>query len=82
MSSFNDAYNKDKQYKESLISSVITPDKKEAYEQAVDYAIEDMIGIMEAYKHGSITDEKEAQKQIRLFLEEYTVRLFNVTKGE
>ncbi|MGV2887120.1 hypothetical protein [Paenibacillus taichungensis] len=82
MSSFNDAYSNDKQYKESLISSVITPDKHEAFEQAVDYTIEDMIGILEAYKHGSITDEKEAQEQIRVFLEEYTVKLFNITKGK
>ncbi|PIH59151.1 hypothetical protein [Paenibacillus sp. LK1] len=82
MSSFNEAYNNDKQYKESLISSTITPDKQEAYINAVDYTIDDLIGVMEAYKHGSITDEKEAQEQIRVFLEEYTVKLFNITKGK
>lgn len=82
MSGFNEAYNNDKQYKESLISNIITPDKQYAYKQAVDYTIEDMIGIMEAYKHGSITDEKEAQEQIRVFLEEYTVKLIDIIEGK
>ncbi|MCP1185071.1 hypothetical protein [Paenibacillus sp. 1781tsa1] len=82
MNNFNDAYNNDKQYKESLINSVISPDKHEAYEQAVSYTIDDLVGVLEAYKHGSITDEKEAQEQIRVFLEEYTVKLINIIKGK
>ncbi|WP_091019871.1 hypothetical protein [Paenibacillus amylolyticus] len=82
MSSFNDAYNKDKQYKESLINSVITPDKQEAYTNAVDYTIDDLMGVMEAYKHGSINSEEAAQEQIRVFLEEYTVKLINVIQGK
>ncbi|WP_411735128.1 hypothetical protein [Paenibacillus sp. M2] len=80
MSSFNDAHNKDKQFKESLISSVVAPDKQDAYTKAVDYSIDDLMGVMEAYKHGSITSEEVAQEQIKLFLEEYTVKLINIIK--
>ncbi|WP_339194014.1 hypothetical protein MKY95_19515 [Paenibacillus sp. FSL P4-0176] len=82
MSSFNDAHNKDKQYKESLISSVLTPDKQDAYTKAVDYSIDDLMGVMEAHKHGSIANEESAQEQIKLFLEEYTVKLINIIKGK
>lgn len=82
MNNFNDAYNKDKQYKDNLINSVITPDKQEAYTNAVDYTIDDLMGVMEAYKHGSIKNEEDAQEQIRVFLEEYTVKLINVFQGK
>lgn len=82
MNNFNDAYNKDKQYKDTLINSVITPDKQEDYTNAVGYTIDDLMGVMEAYKHGSITNEEAAQEQIRVFLEEYTVKLINIMEGK
>lgn len=82
MSSFNDAYNNDKKFKESLINEVITSEKQEAYKQAIEYTMDDLFGVMEAYKHGSISGEDEAQEQIKIFLEEYTVKLLNITKGK
>ncbi|RPK31834.1 hypothetical protein [Paenibacillus xylanexedens] len=82
MNSFDNLYNNDKQLKQTIINDVITPDNNEAYNNAVDYAVDDLLGTMEAYKHGSITDEIEAQEQIRVFLEEYTVKLLSIVKGE
>lgn len=82
MSNFDNLYNKDTQLKQTIINDVITPDNNETYNNAVDYTVDDLIGVMEAYKHGSITNEIEAQEQIKIFLEEYTVKLFNIVKGE
>ncbi|WP_440110310.1 hypothetical protein [Paenibacillus sp. QZ-Y1] len=82
MNNFDNLYNNDKQHKQSIINNVITPDKTEAYKNAIDYTVGDLLGVMEAYKHGSIVDEDSAQEQIRIFLEEYAVKLLSIAKGE
>nr|WP_145401496.1 hypothetical protein [Paenibacillus xylanexedens] len=82
MSNFDKLYNDDKQLKQSIINNVITPDKSEAYINSVDNTVDDLMGVMEAYKHGSITNEDQVQEQIKIFLEEYTVKLLNIVKGE
>ncbi|PZT57478.1 hypothetical protein [Paenibacillus silvae] len=82
MSNFDKLYNDDKQLKQSIINNVITPDKSEAYINAADNSIDDLMGVMEAYKHGSITNEDQVQEQIKIFLEEYTVKLLTIVKGE
>ncbi|PYE51620.1 hypothetical protein HUB98_06260 [Paenibacillus barcinonensis] len=82
MNSFDNLYNKDKQLKQTIINDVITPNNTEAYNNAVGYTVDDLLGVMEAYKHGSISNEVLAQEQIRIFLEEYTVKLLSIVKGE
>ncbi|WP_336761560.1 hypothetical protein [Paenibacillus sp. USHLN196] len=82
MNSFDNLYNKDKQLKQTIISDVITPNNTEAYNNVVGYTVDDLLGVMEAYKHGSISNEDLAQEQIRIFLEEYTVKLLSIVKGE
>lgn len=78
MSDFNAAYNSDNQFKQRVIDEAITPDKQVDYNKAVEYTLDDMVGVMEAFKDGAFETEEEAQEQLRIFLEEYTVKLLNV----
>ncbi|WP_145413331.1 hypothetical protein [Paenibacillus xylanexedens] len=82
MSNFDKLYNNDKQFKQSIINNTVTPNKQDAFINALGDTIDDLMGVMEAYKHGSINNEEVAQEQIRVFLEEYTVKLLTIVKGE
>jgi hypothetical protein len=80
MTDFNTAYNNDKQFKEKVITDSVTPDKQEVYLLAVSGSLDDFLGVAEAYKVGVIQDEADVKEQLRVFLEEYTVKLLNLAK--
>ena len=80
MTDFNKAHNQDKQFKEKVIKDSVAPDKQEVYLLAVSGSLDDFLGVAEAYKVGVIQNEEDVKEQLRVFLEEYTVKLLNLAK--
>jgi hypothetical protein len=77
---FNQSLHNDKEYKKTVVKSVITEDKAAAYNDAIDIALDDFSSIAEAYRHNSIGSEDELKEEFKTFLEEYTVNLINLIK--
>jgi hypothetical protein len=74
--------NQDQRYKQSVITKYVTEANTERYSEIVESALEDLSGLAEAYKDNAITSEGELHQDIRIFLEEYTVNLFNMLSGK
>ncbi|MCM3171928.1 MULTISPECIES: hypothetical protein [unclassified Paenibacillus] len=82
MSDFKEAHNNDKLFKQNLISEFISTEKQNDYNKAVEYSIDDLMEVIEAVKDksGIFDTDQKIEDQLKIFLEEHTVRLLNIIK--